>query len=116
MTRLGHRALVTLCAFGLAIGGGAAVADTHAPAPRLDAAECGGFASAYNADVKAALIAAGLNPAEAKGPVGIYCTVAGRAAQVEYSLKLEGIEGILFTCAKAEKKTDVITFFNECKS
>ncbi|MER5267027.1 hypothetical protein ABTZ99_33525 [Actinosynnema sp. NPDC002837] len=116
MTRLGHRALVTLCAFGLVIGGGAAVADTHAPAPRLGAAECGGFASAYNPDVKAALIAAGLNPAEAKGPVGAYCTVTGRAAQVDYSLKLEGIEGILFTCAKAEKKTDVITFFNDCKS
>ncbi|RKT54782.1 hypothetical protein [Saccharothrix australiensis] len=112
-----RKALVAVFAFSTMIGGGVAAADSP-PRERVDQKyTCNALTSASVPEVRLALVLSGINPAEAKGPVGLACTVPERVQPDGGDVHITGIEDVVFTCGKADlKKENQIVFFDGCKS
>ncbi|GAA1342055.1 hypothetical protein GCM10009660_29070 [Catellatospora bangladeshensis] len=111
-----HKAFLAVIALGSVLGGGVASADAPPQDPAGKSYECSALASASSDQGQSALAAEGLDPAQVTGPVGLMCGAGQRAAQDGFEAKLAGIEGIAYTCTKAEEKKLGIVVFSECKA
>ncbi|WP_433259983.1 hypothetical protein ACQPZF_22505 [Actinosynnema sp. CS-041913] len=118
MSIMKRKACVALFAISMVIGGGVAAADAPVRQSAGQTYSCAGLTSAKVPEVQRILKAADIDPAEAKGPIGVLCkTEEERAAQEEIEVGLDGIDGAAYTCGKAEeKKGKTIILFNECKA
>lgn len=116
MLSIKGKATVTAFAISALIASGVAASATPTVMAMAEGTECAGLTSAVVPEVKAALTSAGLDAAEAQGPIGIGCAVANSTVGAAHQVTLRGIPGTAYTCAKADKQTDMIVFFNECES
>ncbi|MGX7825857.1 hypothetical protein ACTG9Q_12255 [Actinokineospora sp. 24-640] len=116
MASIRGKAAVAAFAISAVIASGVAASATPTVMPAAEGTECVALAGAAAPEVESLLTLAGLDPAEAEGPIGVGCTVAGRIAGAAHRVTLVGVEGTAYTCAKADEVTEDIVFFNECES